>query len=146
MSTDEAIRSVGESFDRIAVGARRSTRLAAAALAPDLQPAAWPVFREVATVGRVQASAIVAALGMDKSAVSRHLKDLREHGLVDAERDEQDARVFWITPTPEAVARLARITATQQARLQERFASWDDEDVARFATLLARFSGAPDTD
>lgn len=146
VDTDEAIRTISESFDRIATGARRSVRAAVTELAEGLQPAAWPVFREVARAERVQAGTIVAALGMDKSAVSRHLKDLREHGLVDAERDEHDARAYWITPTPLALTRLAGVIEMQQERLRAELGTWDPEDLERFALLLARFSGAARTD
>jgi DNA-binding MarR family transcriptional regulator len=142
VDTDEAIRTISESFDRIATGARRSVRAAASELAEGLQPAAWPVFREVVRAERIQASTIVHTLGMDKSAVSRHLKELRELGLVDAERDEHDARVFWVSPTPLALTRLAAVVATQQERLRAELGTWDPEDVERFALLLARFSGA----
>jgi DNA-binding MarR family transcriptional regulator len=140
VDTDDAIRSINESFDRIANGARRTIRRAASRLAGDLQPAAWPVFREVVRGERVQASAIVASLGMDKSAVSRHVKELREHGLVDAERDAQDARIIWITPTPLALARVAEVMAEQQAILRATFTSWSADDLERLAVLLERFS------
>ena len=92
----------------------------------------------------MQASTIVTALGMDKSAVSRHVKELREHGLGDAERDEQDARVFWITPTPSALASSAEIVALQQQRLRARLEAWSPEDVERFAELLDRLSQPTD--
>lgn len=143
MDADAAIRAISESFDRLATGARRSVRAAATELAEGLQPAAWPVFREVVRAERIQASTIVATLGMDKSAVSRHVKELREHGLVDTERDDDDARVVWLTPTPLARTRLAAVIETQQERIREALGTWDPEDVERFARLLARFSGGP---
>jgi DNA-binding MarR family transcriptional regulator len=140
VDTDEAIRSINESFDRLVIGARRTMRSATAQLAADLQPAAWPVFREVILGGRVQASAIVTALGVDKSAVSRHLKELRERGLVDSARDEHDARVIWITPTPLALRRVDAISAEQQSLLRSSLDTWSAEDLESFARLLDRFS------
>ncbi|TDS77149.1 MarR family transcriptional regulator [Amnibacterium kyonggiense] len=140
VETDDAIRTIIESFDRIFVGVRRTVRIAAAALGPDVQPAAWPVFREVVRAERVQATTLVATLGMDKSAVSRHLKELREAGLVDAERDPTDARIAWLSPTPLAHERLDAITEAQRERLRVLFASWPADDVERFSALLARFS------
>ncbi|WP_375387545.1 MarR family winged helix-turn-helix transcriptional regulator [uncultured Amnibacterium sp.] len=140
MDTDAAIRSVDESFERIAVGARRSIRRAAGELAADLPPSAWPVLREVLRAGRVQAGTIIGSLGMDKSAVSRHLKELREHGLVDAERDEHDGRSIWIRPTPLAIERSATILAGQQDRLRDLLEAWEPGDLERFADLLHRFA------
>lgn len=140
VDTDEAIRSINDSFERLVLGARRYARRASGELAEDLPPAAWPVFREVLRCERVQAGAIVHALGMDKSAVSRHIKDLREHGLLDAERDEHDARVWWLSLTPLARERMTAITAGQQERLRAQLAGWAPEDLERFAVLLDRFS------
>ena len=140
VDTDAAIGSINDSFERLVLGARRAVRRSAAALADDLQPAAWPVFREVARTGRVQVGAIVSTLGMDKGAVSRYLKELREHGLVEAERDEHDARNVWITPTPVGRERAAQLAVEQRERLRDALADWSPEDIERFAVLLDRFS------
>jgi DNA-binding MarR family transcriptional regulator len=143
MEPDESTRAISDSFDRLATGARRTIRAAATQLDDDLQPAAWPVFREVVRAERIQASSIVGILGMDKSAVSRHLKELRECGLLEAERDEQDARVVWLTPTPSGATRYREVVATQQDRIRSALDGWEPDDVERFARLLTRFSGGP---
>lgn len=143
MDTDEAIRSINESFERLVVSARHSVRSAAALLSADLQPAAWPVFREVVRTGRMQASTIVSTLGMDKSAVSRHVKELRERGLVEAERDAHDARVVWISPTPLAIRQSAAVFEDQQSRLRSALTGWSPEDLERFAVLLDRLAPEP---
>ncbi|RIX27775.1 MarR family transcriptional regulator [Amnibacterium setariae] len=140
VDTDQAIDSINDSFDRLVIGARRTIRRSAAALAADLQPAAWPVFREVVRAERVQVGAIVSALEMDKGAVSRYLKDLREHGLVESARDEHDARIVWITATADARDRVAALAAEQRVRMHQALAGWSEEDIERFAELLDRFS------
>jgi DNA-binding MarR family transcriptional regulator len=140
VETEDAIRSISESFERLALSARRSMRQAAAELAADLPPSAWAVLREVLRSERVQASTIITTLGMDKSAVSRHLKELRAHGLVDAERDERDARNVWVLPTPLARERAAAIRAGQQERLRALLGTWEPHDLERFAVLLDRFA------
>ena len=142
VETDDAIRTIIESFDRIFVGVRRTVRIAVAALGPDVQPAAWPVFREVVRAERVQATTLVTTLGMDKSAVSRHIKELRELGLVEAVRDADDARVVWVSPSAAGRVRIAEVFAGQQRRLRAQLEPWPEDDVARFAELLARFSSA----
>ena len=140
VDSEAAIRSINDSFERLAIGARRSIRSAAAMLAPDLQPAAWPVFGRIIRAERIQASTIVSSLGMDKSAVSRHVKELRALGLVDVERDEHDARVLWITPTPLALGRAATVLEDQRTKLRGALETWSAADVERFAELLDRFS------
>ncbi|WP_375400020.1 MarR family winged helix-turn-helix transcriptional regulator [uncultured Amnibacterium sp.] len=140
MTTDDAIRSINESFDRLGAAVRRSAREAAEQLHPGLQPAALPLFREVLREGRMQPHVLATRLGMDKGAVSRHLKELREQGLVQAERDETDARAIWISATPDAVQRAEAGWAIRQSALHTRLASWDPDDLDRFAVLLDRFA------
>lgn len=140
VATDDAIRSINESFERIAVAARRAGRSAAQQFDAELQPATWAVLREVLRVGRVQPHALAETMSMDRSAISRHLKDLRERGLVQAERDEQDARATWVSLTPEAAARAEAVIGTRRRGLHERLDAWDPDDLERFAELLERFA------
>jgi len=142
VDTAEAIRSINTSFERLARSARQTARAAAARFDTQLQPASWSVFREVLRTGPVQANALAADLGMDKSAVSRHLKELRGRGLVSARRDERDARVVWLSATPEAAERAAAANEEWSRRLREFLGTWDPQEVESFAVLLARFSEA----
>ena len=140
VDTDEAVRSINESFERLAMAARRAGRDAAARFDADLQPATWAVFREVLRGGRVQPHGLASSLSMDKSAVSRHLKELRERDLVAVERDGHDARATWVSATPSAAARAETVLAARRAGLQHWLAAWDAEDLDRFAVLLDRFA------
>lgn len=140
VETGEAIRSINESFERLATAARRAGRSAAAVFDAELQPAAWSVFREVLRSGRVQPHSLAASLSMDRSAVSRHLKELRERGLIEAERDEQDARSTWVRAEPAAAERAEAVLSARRAALQQRLGTWDPADLDRFAVLLDRFA------
>ncbi len=140
VATEDAIRSINESFERIAVAARRAGRSAAQQFDADLQPVTWAVLREVLRAGRVQPHALAETMSMDRSAVSRHLKDLRERGLLQHERDEQDARSTWVSLTPEAAARADAVVLERRLGLRERLDAWDPDDLERFAQLLDRFA------
>ena len=140
VATDDAIRSINESFERIAVAARRAGRSAAQQFDADLQPATWAVLREVLRAGRVQPHVLADTMSMDRSAVSRHLKDLRERGLVQTERDEQDARGTWVSLTTEATARAEAVVGERRRSLHDRLAAWDPDELDRFAGLLERFA------
>lgn len=142
VDTTEAIRSINTSFERLARSGRQAARAAAARFDTELQPASWSVFREVLRAGPVQANALAADLGMDKSAVSRHLKELKGRGMISARRDERDARVVWLSATPEAAERATAANEEWSSRLHELFATWDPHEVESFAALLARFSEA----
>lgn len=140
MATDEAIRSIEGSFERIASAARRSGRTIAQRFDADLQPAAWALLRELLRGGPQQPHVLAATLSMDRSAISRLLKDLRERGLVQGERDEQDGRAMWISVTPAAAERAEAVLTERRARLHERLSMWDEGDLDRFALLLDRFA------
>ncbi|MFD1722058.1 MarR family winged helix-turn-helix transcriptional regulator [Amnibacterium endophyticum] len=140
MATDDAIRTIEGSFERIAVAARRAGRSIAQRFDPELQPAAWAVLRELLRGGPMQPHALAAAMSMDRSAISRLLKELRERGLIEAERDEQDGRSQWISVTPAARARAEAVLADRRQRLHEHLSAWDEGDLDRFAVLLDRFA------
>ncbi|MER7796648.1 MarR family transcriptional regulator [Microbacterium sp. NPDC096154] len=118
----------------------------AAAIHPGLRPAGWNVLRVVLTAshrppGAVLAvSDIVAETQMDKSAVSRQLRDLKDWGLVTLRRSQGDARIFEVSPTPEAIARHAAVRRAARAQYRSVFAEWDERDVEKLTELLGRLA------
>lgn len=62
------------------------------------------------------------ALGMPANLISHHLRVLREAGLVEMERDDQDARWIYYTVNRERVAELNHILGAffDLERIQER--------------------------
>lgn len=118
----------------------------AAAVHPDLRPAGWAVLRVVLNAAQsadgrpATVSDIVAETQMDKSVVSRQLRDLKEWGLVSLARSEADARVFEVTPTPEAVSRHAAMRRASRAQYRTVFGEWDEADVEKLTELLERLA------
>lgn len=118
----------------------------ATSIHPELRPAGWHVLRVVLHGAKgvpeepVTVGEIIAVTGMDKSVVSRQLRDLKEWGLVTVTRSEEDARMFVVTPTPLAKER-KRAAAKQQREDYRRFlSSWEREDVERLTELLMRLA------
>jgi DNA-binding MarR family transcriptional regulator len=138
----EVVQSIEQSFSQLFVRVKGSLREAAAMLGPDIQPAAWTVLRWVSRNAPAQAGAIAAGTGMDKSAVSRQLKDLRERGLVSIEHDPADARVVRVTPTAEAIRRMDAVTDMWSRHFREILGGWTEEELQTFALLLERFVAA----
>jgi DNA-binding MarR family transcriptional regulator len=108
----------------------------------DLQPAGWGVLRHVLVAAPVQPGAIAEAVGMDKSAVSRQLKALRDLGLVSMRRDDDDARVVLVEPTAEARHRARAVSETVRRGYARAVADWEPDEIERFAADLARFTAA----
>jgi DNA-binding MarR family transcriptional regulator len=138
---DEFVDSIEQSLAQLFVGVKGALRDAASALGPDVQPAAWTVLRFAMRHQPTQAGAIAAATGMDKSAVSRQLKELRERGLVSIQPDPSDARAVLVTPTEESLRRMAVVTDGWSRRFREVLGEWTEEERRTFAELLERFVG-----
>ena len=72
--------------------ARRTTAKNAQHVHPELQPASYAVLLHVVDHGPTRASDIVEHLALDKGAVSRHLAQLEQLGLVERTSDPDDRR------------------------------------------------------
>ena len=151
--SDRKPSTSGPAIDRLeaafaTIGPMVKARMAAvaAAIHPDLRPAGWAVLRLVLAGAQradgrpVTVSDIVAETQMDKSVVSRQLRDLKEWGLVTLERSHNDARVFEVSPTPEAVARHAAMRKASRAQYRAVFHEWDESDVEKLTELLTRLA------
>jgi DNA-binding MarR family transcriptional regulator len=117
----------------------RSLRLEEAALFHG----AFAVARWLRTAGPSPAGGIATGLLMDKSSVSRHLRVLREEGLVSDEPDPADRRSTIVSLTPLAEERLAQVRRSTRGRLQNRLDAWDTAEVEQLAGLLHRFNVSP---
>jgi DNA-binding MarR family transcriptional regulator len=139
---DEIVESIEQSFARLFLVVRATLREAAAALGPDVQPAAWTVLRHIVRTQPAQPGPIASATGMDKSAVSRQLKELRERGLITLEPSASDARAVLVRPTEEGSRRVAGVTEAWRRRFRELLGTWSEDELATFAVLLDRFTSA----
>ncbi|TFU33551.1 MarR family transcriptional regulator [Microbacterium paludicola] len=146
MTESSAIDGLEAAFATIGPIVKARMVAIAAAIHPDLRPAGWGVLRVVLTGAQrpdgeaVTVSDIVAETQMDKSVVSRQLRDLKEWGLVSVRRSDADARVFEVTPTPEAIARHQAMRRASRAQYRAVFGEWDEADVEKLTELLGRLA------
>lgn len=103
---------------------------------PDLQPLGYQVLTSIASGKANTAGALVEGLQTDKSAVSRHVRQLEEMGFVDSVRDPEDGRARLLVATGLAHERIAIARATYEGRLGERLRAWSAADLDHFADLL----------
>jgi DNA-binding MarR family transcriptional regulator len=126
----------------------RRARGAAGSLAreihPDLEPAAYGLLVRIADVETARATELAEYFGIDKAAVSRQLKSLERLGFIARERDPQDARAYRLVGTPAGLTRVQETRLARRERIRRQLDSWAADDVATFATLLARFNAAVD--
>jgi DNA-binding MarR family transcriptional regulator len=109
---------------------------------PDLQPTGFTVLRMIFTCAPAQASTIIQQTGLDKSAVSRQIKVLRDLGLVDTQPDPHDGRSSFLVPTPLAEERMEVLRQQFKSDYRDRLADWTADDLATFSGLLDRFNAS----
>jgi len=123
---------LGSLFARIRIGWRE----AAATVHPELQPLGYQVLVSIATGKATTAGEIIERLQTDKSAVSRHVRQLESLGLVESVRDPDDRRARVLVATDLARERVATARAAYEGRLAARLRSWSADDLEHFADLL----------
>lgn len=145
MSAESSIEALEGVFAQLGPMVKGRMLSASTAIHPDLRPAGWNVLRPVLIAHRegrpvLTVSEIVAQTHMDKSVVSRQLRDLKDWGLVTLARSEADARVFEVTPTREALERFAAMKKASRAQYRAIFREWDVADIEKLTELLGRLA------
>ncbi|ARJ05790.1 MarR family transcriptional regulator [Humibacter sp. BT305] len=135
-----SLARVEDDMVRIVRSVRAGIVRNATAFCPEVQPSGYSVMTYIAGHHPTPPSAIVAHTGMDKSAVSRQLRILKDLGFVTSSPDPSDKRADLFSPTPEALDRLERLRVEAKAAYADVFEGWADDDLARFAELLTVFT------
>lgn len=141
-SRAESLRAIEREVGVLLRRVRRVLGDRARATHPDLQPAAYLLLVRLDEAGPSRASAIVEELGIDKAAVSRHLRQLADLGLLERSPDPDDRRATLLAVTPTAHRRLAEVAAARSDRFDARLRDWSATDLADFAGRLARYNEA----
>lgn len=138
---DQAVTRVEQELARLFARIRVSWREAAVTVHPDLQPLGYQVLTSIATGKATSAGAIIERLQTDKSAVSRHVRQLEQLGLVESVRDSDDRRARRLVATDLAQERVAIARAQYEGRIGERLRAWSAADLEHFADLLDALGG-----
>jgi len=123
---------------------RRVIAERAAAVHPDLQPAAYLMLSHLDKAGPMRASVAADELHLDKGAVSRQVTQLLALGLVERTPDPEDGRAQLLTSSPEGTRRLAEIVEHRRTWLSERLHDWDDADLDDLVSSLTRYNATLD--
>ena len=91
-------------------------------------------------------TALAEMLGVDAPTVTRKIQQLERDGLVVRHADPDDGRASRIALTPAGRRTLERVLKARRAWLEGLLEGWDDEDLARFGSLLGRFSTSLERD
>ncbi|WP_394554684.1 MarR family winged helix-turn-helix transcriptional regulator [Agromyces sp. MMS24-JH15] len=133
---DAAVAAVEEQFGIVFNRARVIWAESAKQVHPELQPAGYKLLASIVRAGSTNAHALSEHLDMDKSAVSRQVRQLEELGLVESRADERDGRARVLVATPLANERIATVRAANQERLHTALAGRSVEELTILADVL----------
>lgn len=109
-------------------------------MAPGMMAGDYKVFTAIVRSGSITASALAECLHMDKGQMSRTVRVLLEHGLIDRTPHPADARVSVLSPTPEGLARLDAARHPHPHSLIDVLEQWDIDDIENLTRLLHALS------
>lgn len=134
------ITEVEKQFAALVVNARNVIRDRAAEVHPELQAMGFKVLSVISKAGPQHQGCIAGELRVDKSVMSRAIKQLEELGLVTRAADPIDGRAMVVELTPFAQERMDNSALEGRKVLIEKLSVWGLEDVTRFADLLQKLN------
>jgi DNA-binding MarR family transcriptional regulator len=106
-----------------------------------LQPAAFHLVRWLYAYGPTSASALAEATAMDRSSVSRLVKQLELLGYVKKETSPEDRRGIFLSLTDHGRENTKEALKEKEIAYFERISNWDEEQLEHFISLLKDFNG-----
>jgi DNA-binding MarR family transcriptional regulator len=92
--------------------------------------------------GPLRPGALAEASFADPSTISRQVAELVRRGLVRREPDPSDGRASLLAVTDAGREVCERLRALRRDLLAAAVDGWTDDELATFASLLSRFTGA----
>ena len=92
--------------------------------------------------GPLRPGALAEASFADPSTISRQVAELVKRGFVRREQDPSDGRASLLAITDAGLEVCERLRAMRRDLLAAAVDGWSDDELATFAVLLARFTGA----
>ena len=119
-------------------------RNAATAVDPSLQPVGYRLLRTIQRCGTVQASVAADMLVVDRSVISRQIRQLEELGLVETRTDPDDGRARILALTDEGNARMRSVNPTNRTIMHGLLTSWSVDELESFAAQVERLNQTAD--
>lgn len=107
---------------------------------PDLDSAAYGLMVRIAEGGSARVTDLADYFNVGKPTVSRQTALLTQLGLVDRDRQSDDARSRPLTLTPAGREVLHSARVARREVLERQLETWPPDDVMRLAELLQRYN------
>jgi DNA-binding MarR family transcriptional regulator len=118
---------------------------AAAAIDPSLPPASFRLLRLIERCGSIQSSAAAEQLAVDRSVVSRQIRQLEDLGLVETRTDKSDGRARFLVLTEEGVRRMNTVNPTRRTIMYPLLQEWEVDELETFAAQIDRLNASLDS-
>lgn len=133
--------ALGEQLNALISAAHALNVKAAARFDSSLQPAAFHIIRWLYSYGPASAAAIADATAMDRSSVSRLIKQLESLGYVRREASPDDGRAILLSITDVGQQQTLSALHEKGHAFYERIADWNDQELLQFINMLKEFNG-----
>jgi DNA-binding MarR family transcriptional regulator len=141
---EQRIRALGGALNALVSQSRALMAQAALAFHSELQPAAFHIALWLNAFGPAKPSAVAEAVGMDRSAASRLIRELLRLGLIKKSTDPSDRRSFVLSLTADGQRRIDAAMQAKGTAFRQRVASWSEEDLLLCTDLLRKLVEMPE--
>ncbi|CAM4257593.1 DNA-binding MarR family transcriptional regulator [Paenibacillus endophyticus] len=111
-----------------------------------IQPAAFHIVRWLYAHGPTSASELADSTAMDRSSVSRLVKQLERLGYVSRDGSPHDRRAILLTLTELGRKKTFEALREKENFFYERIAQWDNRQLEAFIEMLQAINGFEQTD
>lgn len=106
-----------------------------------LQPAAFHIVRWLYSYGPTNAAALAESTAMDRSSVTRLVKQLESKGYVNREASPHDGRGVVLSLTDDGKQKIIEALKEKESVFYERLSDWKDAELHDFIQMLRHFNG-----
>ncbi|AJE53724.1 MarR family winged helix-turn-helix transcriptional regulator [Paenibacillus polymyxa] len=132
---------LGEQLNALISASHALNVRAAAKFDSSLQPAAFHIVRWLYSYGPTNAATLAESTAMDRSSVSRLVKQLQSLGYLNREASQSDGRGIVLSLTEHGQQQLIDALKEKESVFYERILDWKDTELHDFIQMLRQFNG-----
>ncbi|GLI05542.1 MarR family transcriptional regulator [Paenibacillus tyrfis] len=132
---------LGEQLNALISASHALNVRAAAKFDSSLQPAAFHIVRWLYSYGPTNAATLADSTAMDRSSVSRLVKQLQSLGYVNREASPKDGRGIVLSLTEYGQQKIIDALKEKESIFYERLSDWKDAELHDFIQMLRQFNG-----
>ncbi|OPA78694.1 MarR family transcriptional regulator [Paenibacillus selenitireducens] len=132
---------LGEQLNALISASHALNVRAATKFDSSLQPAAFHIVRWLYSYGPTNAATLAESTAMDRSSVSRLVKQLQTLGYVNREASPNDGREIVLSLTEYGQQKIIDALKEKESVFYERLSEWKDAELHDFIQMLRHFNG-----